>query len=94
MIFYNDFDTEYNSTSISSQHVPVLLPEVLAGLHLQVGKTYVDGTLGLGGHSQALLEGLHDLGETSPQWVGVDQDTQALGMAQKRLAPTYPFCAI
>ncbi len=76
------------SLGISNKHVPVLLPEVLAGLNLHVGKTYVDGTLGLGGHSQALLECLHGLGERSPQWVGVDQDTQALGMAQKRLAPT------
>jgi len=76
------------SIGISNKHVPVLLPEVLAGLNLQVGKTYVDGTLGMGGHSQALLEALHDLGEQSPQWVGVDQDTQALAMAQKRLAPT------
>jgi 16S rRNA (cytosine1402-N4)-methyltransferase len=75
-------------TAISSKHVPVLLDAVLNGLNLQVAKTYVDGTLGMGGHSQFLLEALHDLGETSPRWVGVDQDARALGMAQERLAPT------
>jgi 16S rRNA (cytosine1402-N4)-methyltransferase len=76
------------SALISSKHVPVLLDAVLKGLNLQVGKTYVDGTLGMGGHSQHLLEALHDLGETSPRWVGVDQDARALSMAQERLAPT------
>ncbi len=74
-------------TPIAEKHVPVLLDAVLKGLNLEVGKTYVDGTLGMGGHSQCLLEALHDLGERSPRWVGVDQDARALGMAQERLAP-------
>lgn len=37
-------------------HVPVLLKEVLASLAPVSGKRYVDGTLGLGGHSRAILE--------------------------------------
>ena len=71
---------------IPQKHIPVLLNDVLTGLNTKVGKTYVDGTLGMGGHSQALLEALHDLGERSPRWIGVDQDARALGMAQERLA--------
>ncbi|MBM9613299.1 16S rRNA (cytosine(1402)-N(4))-methyltransferase RsmH [Desulfobulbus rhabdoformis] len=37
-------------------HVPVLLEEVLEGLLPASGGLYVDGTLGLGGHSEALLK--------------------------------------
>jgi 16S rRNA (cytosine1402-N4)-methyltransferase len=37
-------------------HVPVLLEEVLEGLQPTSGKVYVDGTLGLGGHTRAILE--------------------------------------
>ncbi len=37
-------------------HVPVLLEEVLAALNPISGGIYVDGTLGLGGHTRAILE--------------------------------------
>lgn len=37
-------------------HIPVLLPEVLEYLNPQPGQTFVDCTLGLGGHSKAILE--------------------------------------
>jgi 16S rRNA (cytosine1402-N4)-methyltransferase len=36
-------------------HVPVLLEETVAALHIREGETYVDGTFGRGGHSQAIL---------------------------------------
>ncbi len=41
-----------------SAHIPVLLPEVLAALDPRPGQTIVDCTLGLGGHSAAILERL------------------------------------
>jgi 16S rRNA (cytosine1402-N4)-methyltransferase len=47
---------------------------------------YVDGTLGMGGHSEGLLQCLHRCGAPW-QWLGADQDPQALALAQTRLAP-------
>ena len=36
-------------------HYPVMLPQVLEGLRLRADGTYLDGTLGRGGHARALL---------------------------------------
>lgn len=38
------------------RHYPVMLPEVLAALHAKDGETYVDGTFGNGGYSEAFLQ--------------------------------------
>ena len=43
-------------TQSSSQHIPVLLEEVLQWLRPSAGKTYVDGTLGGGSHARKLAE--------------------------------------
>ena len=37
-------------------HVPVLLSEVLVGLHLTANDNVIDATLGGGGHAKAMLE--------------------------------------
>jgi len=37
-------------------HIPVMLPEVLAGLQARDGGTYVDGTFGAGGYTRGILE--------------------------------------
>ncbi len=63
-------------------HTPVLLEEVLEWLNPQPGKRYLDGTVGLGGHSQALLE--RTAGKA--QLVGLDRDASALAKAEERLA--------
>jgi 16S rRNA (cytosine1402-N4)-methyltransferase len=60
-------------------HEPVLLEETVSVLAPSSGKIIVDGTLGGGGHSEALLE--H--GATV---IGIDQDPAALDYAGKRLA--------
>jgi 16S rRNA (cytosine1402-N4)-methyltransferase len=62
-------------------HRPVLLRETIELLDAAGGGLFVDGTLGLGGHSEAILE-------ASPEArvVGVDRDTEALGLATERLA--------
>jgi 16S rRNA (cytosine1402-N4)-methyltransferase len=60
-------------------HEPVLLEETVSVLAPLAGKIIVDGTLGGGGHSEALLAG----GATV---IGIDQDPAALDFAGKRLA--------
>lgn len=62
-------------------HVPVMVEEVLEYLRPEEGGLFFDGTLGAGGHSAAIL----DAGK-SARVVGVDQDPEALQVAQERLA--------
>jgi 16S rRNA (cytosine1402-N4)-methyltransferase len=66
-------------------HVPVLSAEVLAQFDLGEPAWVVDGTLGLGGHSEALLERYPTLSV-----LGVEWDAQALAQARERLAPFGP----
>lgn len=67
----------------TSYHVPVLLEESLAQLDLRSGAVIVDGTLGGGGHAEAILE------RTAPDGllIGLDVDPDALREAGRRLAP-------
>lgn len=62
-------------------HVPVLVEEVLAYLRPERGGVFFDGTLGDGGHSEAILSA----SETA-RVIGVDQDPDALAVAGRRLA--------
>ena len=62
------------------RHVPVLLDEVRSLLLPERGGTFVDCTVGLGGHARMLLEG----GAT--RLIGIDRDTGALALARKSLA--------
>ena len=59
-------------------HEPVLLRETVELLGPAPGKVIVDGTLGGGGHSRALLEG-------GAKVIGLDQDADALAFASARL---------
>jgi 16S rRNA (cytosine1402-N4)-methyltransferase len=61
-------------------HTPVLLKEVLDVLAPRPGGIFVDGTLGGGGHAEALLE-------AGARLIGLDQDPEALTFAkeEKRL---------
>jgi len=61
-------------------HRSVLLDEVLSLLETASGGTFVDATLGLGGHSEAMLES-----STAVYVTGIDQDGEALERAGKRL---------
>lgn len=64
------------------EHVPVLLDKVLAALPLRENAVIVDGTLGLGGYSEALLQR-----DASWRVIGVDRDARARELACARLAP-------
>ena len=64
-------------------HLPVMVQEVLEGLQCQPDRVYVDGTVGLGGHAEAILI------KSSPsgRLVGLDQDPANLQKAIARLKP-------
>jgi 16S rRNA (cytosine1402-N4)-methyltransferase len=61
-------------------HMPVLLDEVVEFLDLKPGNTVIDATLGLGGHTEAILSRV-----PMANVVGIDQDNQALTFAEQRL---------
>jgi len=63
-------------------HAPVLLHEAIDFLAVKRGGTYIDSTIGLGGHAFAISELLGPGGTL----IGFDKDTIALEMARKRLA--------
>lgn len=68
----------------SELHVPVLLDrclELLAPAASREGAVVVDATLGMGGHSEALLDAHPGL-----TLIGLDRDTEALHLAGTRLA--------
>ena len=48
-----------NSPSINSIHNPVMLMESLENLKIKKNGIYIDGTLGLGGHSKEILKNMH-----------------------------------
>ena len=64
-------------------HVPVMVQEVLEGLQCRSGRIYVDGTVGLGGHAEAILS----RSAPSGRLVGLDQDFANLQKAKARLQP-------
>jgi 16S rRNA (cytosine1402-N4)-methyltransferase len=63
-------------------HVPVLLDETIRLLDLERGGVFVDCTVGLGGHAEALLQAY-----AAVEVVGIDRDLEALERAEARLAP-------
>ena len=66
---------------MSAPHRPVLLRETMELLWPQRGGWFVDGTLGLGGHSEAMLEAFAET-----RVIGIDRDLEALRLARERLA--------
>ncbi len=66
----------------STYHAPIMVDEVLEWLEVSPGGLYLDGTLGGGGHSEALLDACGPDGVV----VGLDRDPDAIAEASARLA--------
>ncbi len=67
-------------------HIPVLLNEIIdafSGVNLT---HYIDGTLGAGGHAEAILKAHPEL----KTFIGIDQDQDALEIAKERLEKAFP----
>ena len=69
-----------NRNKEDAYHVPVLCKAVLEGLITDRSGTYVDGTVGGGGHSIALLSAL----EAAGRLFGIDQDPDAIAVCSER----------
>src|SRR5437868_12477143 len=67
--------------NVEGGHVPVLLKEAIDFLAVLRGGTYIDATVGLGGHSFEIAKRLGAQGHL----IGLDKDPQALEIARKKL---------
>lgn len=64
-----------------AEHISVLLNECVRYLNIRPDGIYVDGTLGMGGHSEAIASKL-----TTGRLIGIDRDERALAYAADRLS--------
>src|SRR5207245_4329636 len=64
-------------------HRPVMVQEVVAWLQPRAGGIYLDGTIGAGGHSLAILEASRPDGRI----IGLDRDASAVATARQVLLP-------
>ncbi len=64
-----------------ASHVPVLLKEAIDFLNVRRGGTYIDATVGLGGHSYEIAKRLGEPGHL----IGLDKDPAALEVARLKL---------
>tara|TARA_Y100000768_G_scaffold58728_1_gene39491 strand:+ start:486 stop:1376 length:891 start_codon:yes stop_codon:yes gene_type:complete len=71
-------------------HIPVMPKEVLSYLNIQKDGIYIDGTIGLGGHSKLILSQL----STKGRLIGIDRDAEALKICKKRLSPNHPTLSL
>jgi 16S rRNA (cytosine1402-N4)-methyltransferase len=64
----------------AAPHVPVMVGEVLQMLQPEAGGVFVDCTVGLGGHTRALLD------HGASRVIGLDRDRSALALTREALA--------
>ena len=63
-------------------HIPVLLEETVSRLITDPTGLYIDGTLGFGGHSEAILQRLEPIG----MLMGLDLNPKAISFSENRLS--------
>jgi 16S rRNA (cytosine1402-N4)-methyltransferase len=61
-------------------HFPVMVKEVVSWLLPRTASSICDGTVGQGGHAEAILDAMQGV------LIGVDRDEDALGVCKKRLS--------
>jgi len=71
-----------NNSLVSAIHIPVLGSEVVTALAVRPGSSYIDCTVGEGGHTAMLLAAT----KPAPRVLGIDLDEMALGKARASLA--------
>ena len=71
----------FTASSAKSRHIPVMLMESLENLKIKKDGIYVDGTLGLGGHSECILKKIN-----SGLLIGIDRDKNSISLAKKQLS--------
>ena len=62
-------------------HMPVMVRETVEALAVKPGGRYLDGTVGAGGHAEAIMDAARPGGTL----LGIDRDAEALGLARDRL---------
>ena len=65
---------------MSTEHISVMIREVLSGLNLRNGGTYIDGTFGRGGYARAILEA------AKTRVFGIDRDPTAITFGSNLVA--------
>jgi len=71
----------FTASSAKSRHIPVMLMESLENLKIKNDGIYVDGTLGLGGHSECIIKKIN-----SGLLIGIDRDKNSISLAKKQLS--------
>ncbi|MAV70516.1 MAG: hypothetical protein CMG04_07230 [Candidatus Marinimicrobia bacterium] len=67
--------------AIGQIHFPVLSTEVVSFLKIDPKGIYCDGTVGLGGHAEKIIQKL----STEGHLIGIDKDENAISLCKKRL---------
>ena len=75
---------------MNTQHIPVLCDKVIAFLKPKPDGVYIDGTVGLGGHSATILETSAPDGRV----IGIDLDLEALAIAEDKLRAFGERCSL
>ncbi len=74
------------TSSTQNRHIPVMLMESLENLKIKKNGVYVEGTLGLGGHSEIILQQID-----SGLLIGIDRDKDSISLSKKRLSSNNNF---
>jgi len=66
----------------ANPHIPIMVKEVIQHLQISKNGTYIDCTIGYGGHARHILERLSSNGKL----IGIDKDEEAIKFCKKSLS--------